>query len=175
MYVCIAASLRWLHVEVENHQAIFRSHIRVTDTVVEESMVTCCYRLLCLCFDTPNTHFFRQVGSRRRMSKSGSHVSATHNRHGSSVNHGGLPVAPRDEAAAGMTLNSQLGPVAETSMLPRDVYCVEHIDAAFKYPHLQVCWVFFQQNCLLNFHSFLCMSQYLRCGNTLEQNNKRPG
>ena len=125
--------------EVENHQAVFRSHIHVTDTVFEESMVTCCYRLLYLCFETPNTHIFRQVGSRRRMSKAGSHVSATHNRHGSSVNHAGLPVAPRDEAAAAMTLNSQLGPVAETSMLPRDAYCVEHIDTAFKYPHLQVC------------------------------------
>ena len=133
-------------------------------------MVTCCYRL-----DTPNTHIFRQVGSRRRMSKAGSHVSATHNRHGSSVNHGGLPVAPRDEAAAAMTLNSQLGTVAETSMLPRDTYCAERIDAAFKYPHLQVCRVFFQQNCALNFHCFLCMSLYLRCGNTLEQNNKRSG
>jgi hypothetical protein len=175
MYVYIAASLWWLHVEFENHQAIFRSHIHVTDTVFKESMVTCCYSLFCLCFDTPNTHIFRQVGSRRRMSKAGSHVSATHNRHGSSVNHGVLPAAPREEAAAAMTLNSHLGPVAETSMLPRDVYCAEHIDAAFKYPHLQVRWVFFQQNCALNFHSFLCMSLYLRCGNTLEQNNKRPG
>ena len=73
------------------------------------------------------------------MSKAGSHVSATHNRQSSSVNHGGVPVAPRDEAAAAMTLNSRLGPVAETSMLPRETYFAEHIDAAFKYPHLQVC------------------------------------
>jgi len=124
--------------KVGNHQAIFRSHIHVTDTVFKESVVTCCYHLLCLCFDTPNTHIFRQVGSPHRMSKTGSHVSATHNRHGSSVNHAGLPVAPRDEAATAMTLNSQLGPVAETSMLSRDAYCAEHIDAAFKYPHLQV-------------------------------------
>jgi hypothetical protein len=90
-------------------------------------------------FNNQNTHIFRQVSSRRRMSKAGSHVSATHNRQSSSVNHGGVPVAPRDEAAAAMTLNSRLGPVAETSMLPRETYFAEHIDAAFKYPHLQVC------------------------------------
>lgn len=86
----------------------------------------------------PHSEMEGQVSSRRRMSKAGSHVSATHNRQSSSVNHGGVPVAPRDEAAAAMTLNSRLGPVAETSMLPRETYFAEHIDAAFKYPHLQV-------------------------------------
>lgn len=124
--------------EAENHEAIFRSHIHVTDTVFEESVLPAVIAFYVFVL-TLQTHIFRQVGSHRRMSKAGSHVSATHNRHGSSVNHGGLPVAPRDEAAAAMTLNSQLGPVAETSMLPRDAYCAEHIDAAFKYPHLQVC------------------------------------
>jgi hypothetical protein len=94
-------------------------------------------------FNNSKAHIFRQVGSRRRMSKAGSHVSATNNRQSSSMNHGGVPVAPRDEAVAAVTLNSRLSPVAETSMVPRETYCAEHIDAAFKYPHLQVCRVFF--------------------------------
>lgn len=89
---------------------------------------------------------FRQVGSHRRMSKAGSHASLTHNRQSSSVHHGGVPATPRDEAAAAaaMTLNSRLGPVAEASMLPRETYYTEHIDGAFKYPHLQV-WTLFSQ------------------------------
>jgi hypothetical protein len=64
------------------------------------------------------------------------------------VHHGGVPATPRDEAAAAaaaMTLNSRLGPVAEASMLPRETYYTEHIDAAFKYPHLQVCKIFSEQ------------------------------
>lgn len=95
-------------------------------------------------FNNSNTHIFRQVGSRRRMSKTGSHISATQNRQSLSVNHGGAPVALRDEAAA-MTLNSRLGPVAETSMLSREAYCAEHTDPAFKYPHLQVHSVIFNR------------------------------
>jgi hypothetical protein len=73
------------------------------------------------------------------MSKAGSHASLTHNQRSSSVHHDGGPVAARDEAAAAaaMTLSSRLGPVAEASVLPRETYYTEHIDAGFKYPHLQ--------------------------------------
>ncbi|XP_069674878.1 ATP-binding cassette sub-family G member 8 [Periplaneta americana] len=93
----------------------------------------------------PYSEMEGQVSTRRRMSKAGSHASLTHNRRNSAVHHGGVAVAPRDEAAvaaaaaaAAMTLNSRLGPVAEASMLPRETYYAEHVDAAFKYPHLQV-------------------------------------
>jgi hypothetical protein len=64
------------------------------------------------------------------------------------VHHIGVPATPRDEAAAAaaaMTLNSRLGPVAEASLLPRETYYTERIDATFKYPHLQVYRIFFQQ------------------------------
>ncbi|PSN37420.1 hypothetical protein C0J52_21078, partial [Blattella germanica] len=79
------------------------------------------------------------------MSKAGSHAShasLTHNRR-TSATHGGVPVLPRDEAsaaaaAAAMTMNSRLGPVAEASMLPRETYYAEHPEPSFKYPHLQV-------------------------------------
>jgi hypothetical protein len=72
------------------------------------------------------------------MSKAGSHASLPHNRQSSSLHHGGAPVSPRDDAAAAMTLSSRLGPLVEASILPRETYYTEHIDAAFKYPHLQV-------------------------------------
>ena len=78
------------------------------------------------------------MNTNRRTSKTGSHASLTHNRRTSTSHHGGVPVIPRDEAAVAMTLNSRLGPVAEASMLPRETYYAENMDAAFKYPHIQV-------------------------------------
>ncbi|PNF34419.1 hypothetical protein B7P43_G13248 [Cryptotermes secundus] len=86
----------------------------------------------------PYSEMEGQAGSRRRMSKAGSHASLPHNRQSSTLHHGGAPVSPRDEAVAAMTLNSRLGPVAEASIVPRETYYTEHIDTAFKYPHLQV-------------------------------------